>query len=104
MGTFSEEQSSTIIDLFIVIHRSMDCTPGAFLPVTARMVMDRLIGAKRVLDIGTFTGYSAIAFAEALPEDGVVVTLEVHKSSNRAQIACLGQTFRVRFGVLQIFL
>lgn len=37
----------------------------------------RLCSARRVLDIGTFTGYSAIAFAEALPEDGVVVTLEV---------------------------
>ena len=32
--------------------------------------------AKRVLDIGTFTGYSALAFAESLPEDGQVVTIE----------------------------
>jgi len=32
--------------------------------------------AKSVLDIGTFTGMSALAFAEALPNDGKVITLE----------------------------
>lgn len=33
--------------------------------------------AHRVLEIGMFTGYSAMAMAEALPEDGVVVACEV---------------------------
>ena len=33
--------------------------------------------AKRVLEIGMYTGYSALASAEALPEDGEVVTCEV---------------------------
>merc|ERR1712151_1207485 len=33
----------------------------------------------RVLDIGTFTGYSSLAMAEALPEDGHLVTLERDK-------------------------
>ncbi|XP_046556353.1 caffeoyl-CoA O-methyltransferase-like [Haliotis rubra] len=33
--------------------------------------------AKRVLDIGMFTGYSALAMAEALPPDGMVVTCDV---------------------------
>ena len=33
-------------------------------------------GAKKVLDIGTFTGMSALAMAEGLPLDGKVVTLE----------------------------
>ncbi|MFD7653797.1 O-methyltransferase [Actinosynnema sp. NPDC059797] len=33
-------------------------------------------GARRVLEIGTFTGYSALAMAEALPADGRVVTCE----------------------------
>jgi caffeoyl-CoA O-methyltransferase len=33
--------------------------------------------AKRVLDIGMFTGYSALAMAEALPDDGRVVACEV---------------------------
>ncbi|MEM1007588.1 MAG: class I SAM-dependent methyltransferase [Myxococcota bacterium] len=36
----------------------------------------RIIGAKRILEIGTFTGYSALWMAQALPEDGVLVTLD----------------------------
>uniref|UniRef100_A0A7E4ZSJ0 O-methyltransferase n=1 Tax=Panagrellus redivivus TaxID=6233 RepID=A0A7E4ZSJ0_PANRE len=36
-----------------------------------------LIGAKRALDIGTFTGASALAWAVALPEDGQVHTFDV---------------------------
>lgn len=35
-------------------------------------------GARRILEIGTFTGYSAIMMAEALPEDGKVITLEMN--------------------------
>ncbi|MBO6524268.1 MAG: class I SAM-dependent methyltransferase [Balneolaceae bacterium] len=38
----------------------------------------KISGAKRVLEIGTFTGYSAITMAEALPEDGEVITLEMN--------------------------
>ncbi|OQW33905.1 MAG: methyltransferase [Nitrospira sp. SG-bin1] len=45
---------------------------GAFLKM-----MTQLVGAKRVLEIGMFTGYSALCFAEALPEDGTVVTCEI---------------------------
>lgn len=33
-------------------------------------------GALRVLEIGTFTGYSAISMAEALPADGELITCE----------------------------
>jgi caffeoyl-CoA O-methyltransferase len=33
--------------------------------------------ARRVLDIGMFTGYSALAMAEALPADGSVVACEI---------------------------
>jgi predicted O-methyltransferase YrrM len=34
------------------------------------------IGAKHVLEIGTYTGYSALVMAEALPEDGSVTTCD----------------------------
>ncbi|MEQ8609451.1 MAG: class I SAM-dependent methyltransferase, partial [Parvibaculum sp.] len=35
------------------------------------------IGAKRAIEVGTFTGYSAISIASALPEDGRLVCCDV---------------------------
>lgn len=37
----------------------------------------RLTGARRALEVGTFTGYSALAVASALPPDGRLVTCDV---------------------------
>jgi caffeoyl-CoA O-methyltransferase len=37
----------------------------------------RMTKAKRVLEVGMFTGYSALAMAEALPSDGKLVACEV---------------------------
>jgi caffeoyl-CoA O-methyltransferase len=37
----------------------------------------KLIGAKRTLEVGTFTGYSALTVALALPEDGKVIACDV---------------------------
>jgi predicted O-methyltransferase YrrM len=42
-------------------------------------------GARRVLEFGTFSGYSALVMAAALPEDGKIVTLEV--SAEHAEFA-----------------
>lgn len=38
----------------------------------------QMCGAKRILELGTFTGYSAICLASALPEDGHLDTLELN--------------------------
>lgn len=38
----------------------------------------RLGRCKRILEIGTFTGYSAIWMADGLPEDGELITLEMN--------------------------
>jgi predicted O-methyltransferase YrrM len=40
----------------------------------------RLIGAKNALEIGTFTGYSALAVALALPRDGHLVACDVNEA------------------------
>lgn len=37
----------------------------------------RMTGAKRILDIGMFTGYSALAMAEGLPDDGRMIACEI---------------------------
>ena len=38
----------------------------------------QMTGARRILELGTFTGYSAICMASALPEDGHLDTLELN--------------------------
>ena len=40
-------------------------------------LLARLVGARRILEIGTFAGYSALSMAEALPEEGELVTCEL---------------------------
>lgn len=37
----------------------------------------RLINAKNVLELGTFTGYSSLAMSLALPEDGQLITCDI---------------------------
>lgn len=39
----------------------------------------RIAGARRLLEIGTFTGYSALCMAAALPEDGELLTLDISR-------------------------
>jgi len=39
----------------------------------------KISNAKRVVEVGTFTGFSALAIAEALPEDGILTTCENSK-------------------------
>jgi predicted O-methyltransferase YrrM len=45
----------------------------------------KLMQARRVLEIGTYTGYSALVMAESLPQEGRVVTLDRNEST--AEIA-----------------
>jgi predicted O-methyltransferase YrrM/uncharacterized damage-inducible protein DinB len=59
----------------------------AVAPAQGRLleVLARAVGARRILEIGTLAGYSAIWMARALPADGELVTLELDPS--RAQLA-----------------
>jgi len=40
-------------------------------------MMVQITGARRVLEIGMFTGYSALSMAEGLPPDGELITCEI---------------------------
>lgn len=50
---------------------------GAVQGQIMRMLV-QLSGASRILELGTFTGYSAICLASALPEGGHLDTLEIN--------------------------
>ena len=56
--------------------------PGAVMQVSQEQgrfmqMLLRLIGARRTIEIGVFTGFSTLVTAEALPEDGRIVACDV---------------------------
>jgi predicted O-methyltransferase YrrM len=66
-------------------NASMQIAPeqGAFMALLVQ-----LTGASRVLEIGTFTGYSSTAMALALPADGHLICLDVSREwTDRARQA-----------------
>jgi predicted O-methyltransferase YrrM len=48
----------------------------------------RMLGAKRCLEVGFFTGYSALAVALALPQDGIITAIDIN-----AEWAAVGEKF-----------
>ena len=71
-------------------HR-MQISPeqGAFM-----QLLVRLLGARQTLEVGTFTGYSALVVAEALPADGRVIACDVSD-----EWTSIGKPFWERAGV-----
>jgi caffeoyl-CoA O-methyltransferase len=57
-------------------------------------ILVRMLGAKRCLEIGTFTGYSALAVALALPKDGRIVCCDVSE-----EWTAIGRRFWKKAGV-----
>ncbi|MFD3687403.1 O-methyltransferase [Nocardiopsis sp. NPDC058631] len=55
-------------------HKGMQIGPeqGAF-----TTLLTRICGARHVVEVGTFTGYSSICFARGLPDDGTLLALDI---------------------------
>ncbi|MDH3213980.1 MAG: class I SAM-dependent methyltransferase [Myxococcales bacterium] len=62
---------------------------GAFMTLLARA-----IGARRAVEVGTFTGYSALCLARGLPEDGEIVCCDVN-----ADWTAIGRPYWEKAGV-----
>ncbi|HEX7324991.1 MAG TPA: class I SAM-dependent methyltransferase [Rhodanobacteraceae bacterium] len=72
-------------------HGGMQIAPeqGPFM-----QVLVKLTGARHTLEIGTFTGYSALTVALALPDDGKVLACDIS-----AEYTAVGKPFWQRAGV-----
>lgn len=68
-------------------------------PVTGRalQVLLMAVGARKVLELGTLTGYSAVWMGRALPTDGHLLTLEA-----KAEAAALARRFLERAGLAEV--
>jgi len=86
---YAAEHTTALLDLFGRLEeetREKTTAPqmmvgrieGGFLATLVR-----LSGAKRILELGTFTGYSSISMATALPDDGRIITCDVDPEATR---------------------
>jgi caffeoyl-CoA O-methyltransferase len=57
-------------------------------------LLARTIGARRAIEVGTFTGYSALCLARALPEDGTLLCCDVSE-----EWTAVGRRFWEKAGV-----
>lgn len=49
-------------------------------------MISRMIGPRRILEIGTFTGYSALCLAKGLSSDGILHTIELREDDAKTAI------------------
>ncbi|WP_138430008.1 O-methyltransferase [Fodinibius saliphilus] len=75
------EDSDIIKELIAVSEEDLEFTDMLSGRQVGRLlaILIKLSGAHRVLELGTFTGYSALTMAEALPRDGELFTCEYNK-------------------------
>ena len=68
-------------ELELATHETMEMPEMLSGPLAGQFLkmLVTLIQAKRILEIGMFTGYATLHFAEALPESGEIVTCELDK-------------------------
>jgi len=93
------------LDAAVADQRSAGLPDIEVAPLNGKLLhlLARLVGARRVLEIGTLGGYSTIWLARALPADGRVVTIEAeqhHADVARRSIdrAGLGDRVDIRVG------
>lgn len=104
MMAHSEPEPPVLVELRRVTHLNVmrprmlsGNMQGQFLKMLCQ-----LMGAKRVLEIGTYTGYAAISMAMGLPEGGLLHTIDVNDELEemvRQYIERSGLEKKIRFHV-----
>lgn len=101
----TDEVSTLLEDLLAETEKITGVSRWSIGKVEGKLIqmLIKISNSKRVVEVGTFTGYSALAIAEALPEDGILTTCE--SSKLHADIALKyfkksphGQKIELKFG------
>jgi predicted O-methyltransferase YrrM len=83
------------------LRRETASVPGAGMQISPEQgqfmtLLAELIGARRTIEVGTFTGYSALAVARVLPKDGLLVACDVN-----AETTAIGMRYWQEAGVAE---
>lgn len=75
----SEATSELLKELVELTHKETSLPIMLTGPLEGRFLklMVLVTGAKRIIEIGMFTGYSALSMAEGLPDDGEIITCDI---------------------------
>ena len=82
---YAEQHTSQESDLLKTINRDthanvlMPRMLSGHLQGRVLAMISKMIQPKRVLEIGTYTGYSAICMAEGLAENGKIITIDINE-------------------------
>jgi caffeoyl-CoA O-methyltransferase len=79
--SFTSDESDLLKELVKVSEENLEYTDMLSGRQVGRLLkfLIQISGAKSILEIGTFSGYSAISMAEVLPDDGRLITLEMNE-------------------------
>ncbi len=107
--TYSEQHSTVAPEYLAALERETHLKTLAPRMVSGNLqgrilsFLSKLIAPKRILEIGTFTGYSALCLAEGLQIDGQLDTIEVNEEMSfliekYVEIAKMEHKIKVHYG------
>ena len=80
----STTPSHELYDALVRETQASTLVPGMQLGRVEGRLLTLLVqvtGARRILELGTFTGYSALSLAEGLPDDGTLLTCDINEET-----------------------
>jgi len=79
----TEPQEALLDGLVKETHDHMELPQMLCGPIEGQLLKQIVMisGARRIIEVGTFTGYSALRLAEGLPEDGELFTCDINPES-----------------------
>ena len=98
LDNYSENYTSPELPVLAALNRETNMKRGDAVMLSGHLqgaflqMMSHMIKPKRILEIGTFTGYSAICLAQGLIEDGHLHTIEIDEELHLMSSQYFGKT------------